>query len=73
MPLARWSVYRQALQIGIYEGAQLAVLPETFVPLYPSNAWARKSAAFAGSDLPDPANQPIDSVRIIRRLPARAS
>ena len=32
------------------EGAQLAVLPETFVPLYPSNAWARKSAAFAGSD-----------------------
>ena len=22
-------------------GAQLAVLPETFVPLYPSNAWAR--------------------------------
>jgi nitrilase len=32
------------------EGAQLAVLPETFVPLYPSNAWARNSAAFAGSD-----------------------
>ena len=32
------------------QGAQLAVLPETFVPLYPSNAWARQSAAFAGSD-----------------------
>src|SRR5918997_2880799 len=32
------------------EGAQLAVLPETFVPVYPSNAWARESAAFSGSD-----------------------
>jgi nitrilase len=32
------------------EGAQLAVLPETFVPLYPSNAWARQAAAFSGSD-----------------------
>src|SRR5688572_10053203 len=32
------------------EGAQLAVLPEAFVPVYPSNAWARQSAAFAGSD-----------------------
>jgi len=32
------------------EGAQLAVLPETFVPLYPSNSWARQSASFAGSD-----------------------
>lgn len=32
------------------EGARLAVLPETFVPLYPSNAWARQSAAFSGSD-----------------------
>jgi predicted amidohydrolase len=32
------------------EGAQLAVLPETFVPVYPSNAWARQSAAFSGSD-----------------------
>jgi nitrilase len=31
-------------------GAQLAVLPEAFVPLYPSNAWARQSAAFSGSD-----------------------
>ena len=32
------------------EGAQLAVLPETFVPVYPSNAWARQAAAFSGSD-----------------------
>jgi nitrilase len=32
------------------EGAELVVLPETFVPLYPSNAWARQSAAFGGSD-----------------------
>jgi nitrilase len=31
-------------------GAQLAVLPETFVPLYPSNAWARKAASFGGFD-----------------------
>jgi nitrilase len=32
------------------EGAQLAVLPETFVPLYPSNAWARRASAFGGFD-----------------------
>jgi nitrilase len=32
------------------QGVQLAVLPETFVPLYPSNAWARQAAAFAGQD-----------------------
>lgn len=32
------------------EGAQLAVLPETFIPVYPSNAWARQAAAFGGSD-----------------------
>jgi nitrilase len=31
-------------------GAQLAVLPECFVPLYPSNAWAREASAFAGWD-----------------------
>jgi nitrilase len=30
------------------KGAQLAVLPETFVPLYPSNAWARAAASFGG-------------------------
>jgi nitrilase len=32
------------------EGVQLAVLPEAFVPVYPSNVWARGSAAFSGSD-----------------------
>jgi nitrilase len=31
-------------------GAQLAVLPECFIPLYPSNAWARSAASFAGAD-----------------------
>ena len=31
-------------------GARLAVLPETFVPLYQSNAWARQAAGFAGFD-----------------------
>ena len=31
-------------------GAQLAVLPETFIPVYPSNAWAGGAAAFAGWD-----------------------
>jgi predicted amidohydrolase len=32
------------------EGAGLAVLPETFVSLYPSNAWAHQAATFGGSD-----------------------
>src|SRR3954452_13797836 len=31
-------------------GARLVVLPEAFVPLYPSNAWARGAAAFDGWD-----------------------
>jgi nitrilase len=31
-------------------GAQLAVLPEAFVSLYPSQAWARQAAAFSGFD-----------------------
>jgi nitrilase len=31
-------------------GAQLAVLPECFVPLYPSNIWARGAARFGGWD-----------------------
>ena len=31
-------------------GAELVVLPETFVSIYPSNGWARKAAAFSGSD-----------------------
>src|SRR5947208_977504 len=32
------------------QGAQVAVLPECFVPLYPSNAWARSAAGFGGWD-----------------------
>jgi predicted amidohydrolase len=32
------------------QGAQLVVLPETFVALYPSNAWARQAASFGGAD-----------------------
>lgn len=32
------------------EGAELAVLPETFVSVYPSNAWAHKAATFGGAD-----------------------
>src|SRR3954470_21798259 len=32
------------------QGAQLAVLPETFIPLYPSNAWAAAAARFSGFD-----------------------
>jgi nitrilase len=31
-------------------GVQLAVLPECFIPLYPSNAWARGAAGFDGWD-----------------------
>ena len=31
-------------------GAELAVLPETFVPLYPSNRWAHDAARFDGWD-----------------------
>ncbi|HEY2771038.1 MAG TPA: carbon-nitrogen hydrolase family protein [Solirubrobacteraceae bacterium] len=31
-------------------GAQVAVLPECFIPLYPSNAWARGAAGFGGWD-----------------------
>jgi nitrilase len=32
------------------DGAQLVVLPETFVPLYQSNAWAWVASAFGGVD-----------------------
>ena len=32
-------------------GAQLAVLPETFVAIYPGNAWGRRAAAFGGFDV----------------------
>jgi nitrilase len=31
-------------------GAELVVLPETFVPLYPSGTWAKAAAAFDGFD-----------------------
>jgi predicted amidohydrolase len=31
-------------------GARLAVLPECFVSVYPSNAWARSASAFGGHD-----------------------
>ena len=31
-------------------GAKLAVLPETFVSLYPSNVWAHRAATFGGAD-----------------------
>jgi nitrilase len=31
-------------------GARLAVLPECFIPLYPSNAWARGASGFGGWD-----------------------
>jgi nitrilase len=31
-------------------GAQLAALPEVFVPLYPSNAWAKEATSFGGWD-----------------------
>jgi nitrilase len=40
----------QKLHEAAEGGAQLAVLPECFVPLYPSNAWARGAAAFSGWD-----------------------
>jgi predicted amidohydrolase len=32
------------------QGAELAVLPETFIPLYPSNRWAKGAAGFSGWD-----------------------
>jgi nitrilase len=49
---AKASVAKAAKLIGeaAGEGAQLAVLPETFVPLYPSEAWASAAAGFSGFD-----------------------
>src|SRR5438128_1568918 len=32
------------------DGAQLAVFPETFVSIYPSNAWAKSAPSFGGWD-----------------------
>jgi nitrilase len=40
----------QLLDEAADAGAQLAVLPECFIPLYPSNAWARGAAGFGGWD-----------------------
>jgi nitrilase len=49
---AKASVEKAAALIGeaAGEGAQLVVLPETFVPLYPSQAWAAAAASFSGFD-----------------------
>ena len=32
------------------DGAELVVLPETFVPLYPSGIWAKRASSFEGFD-----------------------
>ncbi len=40
----------QLLHEAADRGVQLAVLPECFIPLYPSNAWARGAARFGGWD-----------------------
>ena len=40
----------ELLEAAARDGAQLAVLPETFVPLYPGNAWGKAAAAFGGFD-----------------------
>ena len=40
----------QLLHEAADRGAQLAVLPECFIPLYPSNVWARGAAGFGGWD-----------------------
>lgn len=49
---ARASVEKAARLLGeaAAEGAQLAVLPECFVSVYPSNAWAADATAFGGWD-----------------------
>lgn len=38
------------LEQAAQAGAELAVLPETFVSLYPSNSWAHQAGTFSGSD-----------------------
>jgi len=38
------------LHVAADRGAQLAVLPECFVPLYPSNSWAAAASGFGGWD-----------------------
>src|SRR5215210_1903786 len=49
---ARRSIDKAAglLREAAAAGAKLAVLPETFVSLYPSNAWAKAAAEFGGHD-----------------------
>jgi nitrilase len=49
---ARGSVEKAIRLLGdaAADGVELAVLPECFVPLYPSNAWARSAAGFGGWD-----------------------
>jgi len=55
-------------------GAQLAVFPETLIPLYPSNAWAKDASGFGGwdelwerlwdnaVDVPGPVLEPLEAV-----------
>ena len=38
------------IQQAAAQGAQLVALPEAFIPLYPSNAWAKDAAGFGGFD-----------------------
>jgi Carbon-nitrogen hydrolase len=38
------------IHLAAYRGAQLAVLPECFIPPYPSKAWGRGAAGFGGWD-----------------------
>src|SRR2546423_13934641 len=38
------------IQQATAQGAQLVALPEAFIPLYPSNAWAKDAAGFGGFD-----------------------
>src|SRR6476661_5286097 len=38
------------LEEAAARGVELAVLPETFVPLYPSNRWAHDAGRFSGWD-----------------------
>jgi nitrilase len=49
---ARASVQKAEELLGrcAADGVQLAVLPEAFVPLYPSNTWARAASGFSGWD-----------------------
>ena len=40
----------ELLEQAAAQGVELAVLPETFVPVYPSNRWAKGAADFGGWD-----------------------